>query len=157
MKATEKNSPSALFIVQVNKWLTLQSACEIFQGLPRIVRVVFNLVFLTNVLFKNSVNDITLNVTEHTLRGGAGLIQRVICVQQTLVAGRSNIAQKLLSDKKKNTKNHFIKHVGLSLFQTPNLTLVSEENRHRAQSGDKDKSNCWWVGCGYPLLVSRTI
>ena len=101
MKATEKNSPSALFIVQVHKWLTLQSAGEIFQGLPRIVGVVFNLVFLTNVLFKDSVNDITLNVTEHTLRGGAGLIQRVICVQQTLVAGRSNITQKLLSDKKK--------------------------------------------------------
>ena len=141
MKATEKNSPSALFIVQVHKWLTLQSAREIFQGLPRIVRVVFNLVFLINVLFKNSVNDITLNVTEHTLRGGAGLIQRVICVQQTLVTGRSNITQKLLSDKK-NTQIHFIKHfksavqytkhfihhftfikhVGLSLFLTPHLT-----------------------------------
>ena len=53
---------------------------------PGIVDVVFKLLLLAGVLFKYSINDFHLHVIQNTVRGGAGLIQREVWVQQTFVA-----------------------------------------------------------------------
>ena len=55
----------------------------------------------------------------------------------------------------KNTQIHFIKRVGLSLLQTPNFTLASENN-DTEHNLDCYEFSCGWVGCSYPVLVFKT-
>lgn len=76
---------------------------------PGIVHVVFHSFLLAGVLLKDRVDDVTLHVTQQTLRGGARLIQRVVWVQQTLLAGRSNVTKELWEQK---CSNEYSQHIG---------------------------------------------